>query len=43
MPDAVLNSTFGTGFSMILVICATLACASNDIDDPESSITSRLK
>ena len=31
MPDAVLNSTLGTGFSVMLVICSILACANNDI------------
>ena len=43
MPEAVFSNTFGIGFSMGLVIFATLACVNRDMDAPESSITSRLR
>jgi len=42
-PDAVFNRILGTGFSMMLVICATLDCANKDINEPESSIISKVE
>ena len=43
IPDAVFKRIFGTDFSMMLVICATLDCANKDMDEPESSITSKVE
>ena len=43
IPDAVFKRVFGTDFFMMLVICATLDCANKDMDDPESSITSKVE
>jgi len=42
-PDAVFNRILRTGFSMMLVICATLYCANKDIDELESSIISKVE
>ena len=42
-PDSVLNRILGTGFSMMLVICATPDCANKDMEEPESSITSKVE
>ena len=45
MPEAVFSSTFGIGFSIVLITFATLAItyANSNIDALESSITSRLR
>ena len=42
-PDAVFNKILGIGFSMMLVICGILDCANKDMDEPESSITSKVE
>ena len=42
-PDADFKKILGTGFSTMLVICATLDCANKSMDDPESSITFKVE